>query len=176
MSDAGLFLAPMQGEINMTTPRDPAFDQFEQVLARAGLRASLAHLVEKTDYRFIGIFRFENGRANAAVHYDRQNPAQLHAMEVSESATYCCYVRDSKGSFTTANALLDARLADHPAREAVLAYCGVPVMDPEGVLLGTLCHYDVVPRDPEQIDLHLMLQVASTIARRGLVPDYPRTA
>jgi hypothetical protein len=46
-------------------------------------------------------------------------------------------------------------------------------MDSEGTLLGTLCHYDLVPRDPSTIDLELMLQVASTLARRDLVPPYP---
>lgn len=159
----------------MTTPlaTNDAFREFVQVLDAKGVRAGLASLLERTDYRFIGIFRFEDGRANAAVHYDRENPDQLGTDEVPDTATYCCYVRDSRGAFTTANALLDERLAEHPAREAVLAYCGVPVMDPEGVLLGALCHYDLVPRDPAQIDMELMLQVASLLAQRNAVPPYP---
>ena len=49
-------------------------------------------------------------------------------------------------------------------------------MDPEGVLIGTLCHYDVVPRDLQQIDMELMVQVASTLAYGGHVPPYPRAA
>lgn len=159
-----------------TTPASQAFARYEAVLASAGLRASLAYLLEQTDYRFIGIFRFEDGKANAAVHYDREHPEVLFAQEVPDTATYCCYVRDARGAFTTADAMLDARLADHPARAAVAAYCGVPVMDAEGVLLGTLCHYDIVPRDPAQVDLDLMLQVASALAQRGLVPAYPRAA
>ena len=44
-------------------------------------------------------------------------------------------------------------------------HCGIPILDAEGVILGTLCHYDVVPRDLEQIDLLLMLSVASALAR-----------
>ena len=69
--------------------------------------------------------------------------------------------------------MLDERLAEHPARNSVLAYCGVPVMDAEGILMGTLCRYDLVPRDPEQVDLELMVQVASALAQRKLVPPYP---
>ena len=159
-----------------TMPDSASFDQFEQVLVHSGLRASLAFLLQQTDYRFIGIFRIEIGRASTAVHYDRENPGVLQTQEVPETATYCCYVREAQAPFTTRNALLDPRLTSHPARNTVSAYCGVPVMTPEGVVLGTLCHYDVVPRDPEQINLHLILQVASALAQRGLIPDYPHAA
>jgi GAF domain-containing protein len=150
-----------------------AFERFEETLHTQGVRAALAFIVSLSDYRFVGIFRFRDGKATAAVHVDRKKPQQLRSPEVPETATYCCYVRDSRGVFTTANALQDSRLTDHPARTDVLAYCGVPVMDAEGQLLGTLCHYDVVPRDPQQLDLPLLIQVASTLARGGHVPPYP---
>jgi GAF domain-containing protein len=149
------------------------FEQFTRVLAQSGPRDALAYVLHLSDYRFIGIFRFQDGKANAAIHYDRENPSVLQATEVPDSATYCCYVRDSRGIFTTANALTDPRLADHPARDAVLAYCGVPLLQPDGHLLATLCHYDIVPRDPERLDLELLLQVASALQRGDHVPPYP---
>ena len=46
-------------------------------------------------------------------------------------------------------------------------------MDASGEILGTLCHYDLVPRNPEQIDLELIIQVASALAQGGHVPPYP---
>ena len=60
------------------------------------------------------------------------------------------------------------------ARDAVPAYCGVPILTPEGELIGTLCHYDLVPRDPQQLDLELLLQVAVALSKPGLVPPYPQ--
>ena len=150
------------------------FETFSQTLESSGVRPALAFLLGLTDYRFIGIFRFENGKANAAVHYDRENPNTLQVEEEPESATYCCFVRDSGGAFTTADSMADARLATHPKREQVAGYCGVPVMDPEGAIIGTLCHYDVVPRDPRQIDMELIVRVASALAYGGHVPPYPR--
>ena len=155
-------------------PTGVAFDEFASRLSTAGIRDALAYLLGLSDYRFIGIFRFEAGMANAAVHVDRENFSQLSAQEVPDTATYCCYVRDSGGAFATAHATLDPRLGEHPARDSVQAYCGVPIMTPEGEILGTLCHYDLVPRDPENLDLPLLLQVASTLAQSGLVPPYPR--
>ena len=154
-------------------PTRQAFQRFEKTLDMQGVRAALAYIVSLSEYRFISVFQFRDDKAMAALHFDREHPAVLSSAEVPDTATYCCYVRDSRGVFTTANALLDARLAGHPKRSQVLSYCGVPVMDAEGQLLGTLCHYDVVPRDPEQLDLALLIEVASTLARGGHVPPYP---
>ena len=151
-----------------------AFETFSQTLATSGLRPALAYLLSLTDYRFIAIFQFEDGKANAAVYVDRENPLVLAVDEVPQEATYCCFVRDSGGVFMTADSMQDPRLETHPKRPALRAYCGVPVMDAEGTIIATLCHYDVVPRDPTQIDLELMMQVASALAYGGHVPAYPR--
>jgi hypothetical protein len=123
-----------------------ALAKFNDLLLASGTRDALAYLVTLTDYRFIAIFRFQDGMANAAVYYDRENPGVLNTQEVPETSTYCCYVRDSNG---------------------------VPVLDGEGAILGTLCHYDVVPRDPEQIDLSLMLSVAAALSKGNNVPPFP---
>jgi GAF domain-containing protein len=149
------------------------FDRFAQVLARSGARQALAYVLMLSEYRYIGIFRFSNGGANAAIHYDRECPENLFATEVPDSATYCCYVRDQRGVFSTANALEDPRLIHHPAREAVLAYCGIPIFTPDGQLLGTLCHYDHVARDPGQLDMELLIQVAVALEQGGHVPPFP---
>ncbi len=157
------------------TPRLPtevAFRRFESMLQTYGLRASLAHLLDYTDYRYIGIFRFDGAKVKAVVFYDRENPGMMASSEMPESATYCCFVRDGKGAFTTANSLLDKRLEAHPARDIYQCYTGVPIMDAEGALIATLCHYDVVPRDPDQLNLPLVFQIASKLAQGSFVPPY----
>jgi GAF domain-containing protein len=149
------------------------FKRFSSVLSSSGLRPALADLLTATDYRFIAIFRIDGDRANAAVFYDRTRPDVLVAEEVPASSTYCLFARDTKKPFVTANSLDDARLDSHVARTAVQAYCGIPILTPEGKFLGTLCHYDVMPRDPKQLDLALMCEVASALEQGGHVPPYP---
>lgn len=149
------------------------YAKFLSMLDSDGLRAGLADLLLQTDYRFMAIFRFDGDRANAAVFYDRENPSVLQVTEVPASATYCVFARQERAAFVTDDALVDPRLEGHAAREQVRSYCGVPIMTPEGEILGTLCHYDGVPRDASQIDLALMCEIASTIEQRGLVPAYP---
>ena len=149
------------------------FEQFHGILAGEGIRASLAYLVGLTDYRFISIFRFDGNKVRSVVHYDINAPHVLATQEETIDSTYCCYVRDNQGLFTTANALLDERLGSHAKRAMLSAYCGYPVMDSEGRVEGTLCHYDVVPRDPGQIDMELMLLVCSALQQGGKIPAYP---
>jgi GAF domain-containing protein len=145
---------------------DEAFAAFMQRLAQSGLRAALVYLFGLTDYRFIAIFRFSEGKASTVVFYDRENPQALESEEVPASATYCSFARDARGVFMTADAMQDRRLDGHAAREAIRAYFGTPVMTPEGEILGTLCIYDQVPRDPAHVDLELMLRVASSLAQQ----------
>lgn len=150
-----------------------ALSVFDRLLASDGPRAALYSLLRRTDYRFISIFRFRDGKATSVVHVDREKLAVVQAGEVPDTATYCCYVRDRNGAFVTADAMRDRRTQAHVAREAVRSYCGIPILTPEGELLGTLCHYDFEPRDPAQIDLELLLQAASLLARSDLIPPYP---
>lgn len=157
-------------------PTGERFARFSAILGASGLRLALADLLAHTDYRFIAIFRFNGERANAAVYFDRENPEVLCVDEVPASATLCSYARDARGAFVTADSMKDPRLAEHVARERVRAYCGVPIMTPEGEILGSLCLYDLIPRDPAQIDLPLMCQVASALEQGGHVPPYPAAA
>jgi GAF domain-containing protein len=150
-----------------------SFKKFHDVFQADGARAALSELLALTDYRYIGIWRFQDGRSAPALHFDREHPAETRIADVPESATYCTLVRDEKKPFATADSLRDARLAGHPAREVVRTYCGVPLMDSAGTVLGTLCHYDLVPRDPEQINIELMLMVSSFLALKGHIPAYP---
>ncbi len=157
-----------------TVSKDVAFRRFNETVAQAGIRAGLAYLLSLTDFRFIAIFRRNGDKATAAVFYDRENPDVLRVDEVPASVAYCDLAVQTRSVFMTGDSMHDPRLTTHPARESVQAYWGLPVITPEGQILGTLCQYDVVPRDPSQIDLELMVEVASTLEQQGLVPPYPQ--
>lgn len=159
-----------------SSPTSAAFAKFVVTHRTQNLRAALATLLKLTDYRFIGLWRFQDGKANAVVHYDREDPTAMTTREVPDTATYCCFVREQKATFKTPNALIDERLASHAARGQVASYCGVPVMDSSGNVLATLCHYDLIPRETEQINIELMLMVAAYIANNGHLPAYPSPA
>jgi GAF domain-containing protein len=159
------------GQIDQTAV---AFNVFSKLLISDGIRAALYSVLRHSSYRFISIFRFMDGKATSCVHVDREDLLASQADEVPDTATYCLHVRNSNRPFVTANAAWDARTSNHPARDVVLSYCGVPILASDGTLIGTLCYYDLVARDPDQLDLELLLQVSSALAQSGLVPPYPK--
>ena len=152
---------------------ETAFREFSDTLRQEGLRPALAYLLSLTDFRYIAIFRSNGDRANAAMYYDREHPQVLAIDEVLAAASYCQIAVETRAPFSTGDASQDPRLVSHPTRQTVQSYCGFPVITPEGEILGTLCHYDVVPRDAGQINVELMVAVVSAIEQRGLVPPYP---
>jgi GAF domain-containing protein len=149
------------------------FRRFTSIVTASGIRESLVYLVSLTDYRFISIFRTQGDMATTVVHYDRENPDVMSADELPAEGTYCCFVAASGKTFSTENSLQDARLTGHAQRDSLLSYCGVPILNPDGQVLGTLCHYDVVPRTTDQLDFGLLIQVASALHQRDLLPTYP---
>lgn len=161
------------GEIDQTAA---AFNVFASLLETDGIRTALYSVLRRSDYRFIGIFRFKDGKATSAVHVDRENLGTTQAGEVDDTATYCSFARATGKPFVTADASSDDRTAGHVARDVIRSYCGIPIYQADGEFIGTLCHYDVVPRDPEDLDLELLAQVSSALERCGLIPAYPLNA
>lgn len=158
------------GEINQSAV---SLSVFNSLLKTDGIRAALYALLRQSDFRFIGIFRFKDGKARSVVHVDRQALGVLESEEVSDAATYCSFIRKSGEPFLTRDAAVDPRTATHIARDTVRAYAGVPVVAADGRFLGTLCHYDLEARDPDQLDLQLLREVGNVLGRSGLVPEYP---
>lgn len=159
------------GTINQTAV---AFNVFAKLLNSSGIRPALYSVLRQSDFRFISIFRFNEGMATSSVHVDREDLAVTQAAEVPETATYCHYVRDTQRAFVTADAASDARTENHPSKDVVRSYCGMPILEPNGTLVGVLCLHDLVPREPEKLNLDLLLQVSNALASPGLVPPYPK--
>ena len=149
-----------------------AFAKFVVIQRSDGLRGALAVLLQQTEFRFIGIWLFKDGKAKAVIHVDREHPETESVPEVGETATYCSLMRRTGEPFATPNAMDDVRLAAHPARTSVLSYSGVPVVDVKGDVIGSLCLYDLQPRDVTQVDESLMTGVSRYLALGGLIPLY----
>jgi GAF domain-containing protein len=147
-------------------------NEFEDVYRTDGVRAALSHLLVQSNFRFIGIWGSQQGRSKALVHVDREQPQQVSTATVGDHETYCRFVRDSHGPVLIADSTADERCAAHPAKSTVLSYVGVPLLTPEGEVLGTLCYYDLVPRDSTEIDVELLLNVATFIVQNNAIPTW----
>ena len=119
----------------------------ERSLRGSGIMGALRFLNERTRYRYTGLYHVEPPMLRNVQLFDRENPLLNVSGEVTPlSETYCGIVWKTNTMVRVADALEDAHLADHPARESVLSYCGVPVRTASGLPWGSLCHFDVRPR------------------------------
>ena len=131
-----------------------------ELIAHDKVREALRYLNGLTPYRFTGVYRFGNDQMSNRVFYDREHPEVRSMQDVPIDATYCSFMRHSRGPFLLADSLRDDRLASHCAREAVRSYCGVPLVDERGWMHGSLCHFDYEPHPLRETDLMLLQDIA----------------
>jgi GAF domain-containing protein len=119
---------------------------FERALEQQGLFGSLRYLNSTTEYRFTGIYRFESTWVRSILLFDRGNSHLQVGKDVPLQESYCMLTAQGGDSYCIEDARADSRLCGHAARESVLSYYAVHLVDPEGRSWGTLCHFDFVPR------------------------------
>jgi GAF domain-containing protein len=119
----------------------------QEVIAQEGVHAALRDLNRRAPHRFTGIYRLDPPMLRTVQLFDRENPALLVGSDAPMRETYCSITGSQATPFFTADAASEARLEDHPARASTLSYCGVPLLDDSGVAVGTLCHFDLIPRE-----------------------------
>jgi GAF domain-containing protein len=143
----------------MTNPA-VVLERFRYLLQSHQVLQALELVNALTDYRFSAIYRFTTSGAANLVIFDREGATPTSLLVVPEGASYCGIVRETRDAFLVTRSLEDKRVFDHPARDAVQSYCGVPLVDTDGNVFGTLCHFDFEPHDAVPAMPDLMHEVA----------------
>ncbi|HEX8850473.1 MAG TPA: GAF domain-containing protein [Gemmatimonadaceae bacterium] len=145
----------------------------EARLREGGVPAALEMLNARTRFRFTGIYRAEPPLLRNVFLVDRENPTVRVCGAVCPlDETYCAITCAREAAFMTHDATRDARLGDHPARDSVISYAGVPLRLAGGRAWGTLCHFDLRPRLLPRGEL-VLLEAAAPIFVRWLLADSP---
>lgn len=146
-------------EFSSVVSHQETLAEFSHTLQGSSLRDAVKCLLHLTHYRCIGIFRFESGRLRAVVAVDRKFPCPAEVGTWPEAVERSCYVRDTQGRLVQAGAL--GPCPDDGAQPDCRA---VPIMDPEGVILGTLCLYEPLPGSAAPLDIGLLIEAAGALA------------
>ncbi|MEP6991962.1 MAG: hypothetical protein ABJA80_13605 [bacterium] len=151
-------------------PRDDAraddVESCERAFRAGGVVAVLRCLNARTRFRYTAVYRADPPMLRTIEIFDRENPTLSLSSEVTPlRETYCGLTRDTNASFQTEDAMSDIRLANHPARESVLSYCGTPIRLASGRVWGSVCHFDVRPRLISAGGLAFLESVAPHFAR-----------
>ena len=125
--------------------RREAVARFREILDAGGVRPALRYLNGLGPHRFTAVFRFEGGTLRNLHLIDRDDPGVERCPDQPVLESYCVYVRDSARKFLTERANEDERVAGHPKQPVVQSYCGFPLMEDDGTLFGTICHFDYDP-------------------------------
>lgn len=157
----------------ITNPLVP--DRLRYLLQSLQINEALRELNATAGYRFTAVYRFTaSGAANLAI-FDRESEAPEALLVVPEGASYCGIVRDSRNAFLVTRSMEDGRIVRHPAREAVQSYCGVPLMGDDGVVFGSLCHFDFEPREGSDDATALMVEVSRYLAPESGMDELAET-
>ncbi len=111
---------------------------------------------------------------------DRQCFKSIHGMALRQGpreASFCAHAILAGAPMVVPDAYLDHRFADNPAVTGapfVRFYAGVPVHDPDGMAVGSFCVIDQRPRELDERDLGLLVELAAMVEeelRRGAGAD-----
>lgn len=137
--------------------------ELKTTLATKGLRGAVTFLNAQTPHRFTSLFRFDGPTLRAITFYDRQNPDVETCEEIPVEASYCVFVRDTGARFLVPDATGDERVRHHPKRSTVQRYCGVPLLDHDGKMFGSICHFDFEPGRIADRDVELLEHMADLL-------------
>ncbi|RYJ03296.1 MAG: sensor domain-containing diguanylate cyclase [Acetobacteraceae bacterium] len=92
----------------------------------------------------------------------------LEATETSRDTAFCAHaILNPDQPLVVPDAALDARFADNPLLQGhpfVRSYTGVPLVNPEGFALGTLCVIDHAPRPTTEEELEILGGLARSVS------------
>ena len=74
----------------------------------------------------------------------------LEITETPRDRSFCAHALERRELLIVSDATQDARFAQNPmvtGEPGIRFYAGAPLLTPEGVVLGTLCVIDRVPRE-----------------------------
>lgn len=135
--------------------------------------AGLDFLNARVNHRFTGVYRLEEGKFHNVYLHDKLGEATPEFLQVVPLQDSFCQFVLRDGFFCTFNTSLDARLDGHKYQGILNTYCGVPLLNNQGELYGTLCHFDehACPLSDEEF---VFLQRAAAVLPRYLLRKSPK--
>lgn len=120
-------------------------EKFNAILRTESLWGAMRWLNDRVPYRFTAIFAFSGDTLHNVCLVDNEDSNVTHCPDQAIGDSYCIYIQRSGEPFSVEDAMVDSRVDGHPKRRSYHCYYGIPLLGPDGSLLGTVCHFDRAP-------------------------------
>ncbi|RZJ04305.1 MAG: GAF domain-containing protein [Haliea sp.] len=140
-------------------------DALQQALQSEGIVAGLKFLNDRVPHRLTAIYRLSGAAVHCVHVYDKQGELTTDRMAVVPLGESFCQFAMRDGVFLTDDTTADRRLDGNPNQGVVVCYHGLPLLDNDASLYGTLCHFDFVPQALPDGEFDHLQQAAREIAR-----------
>lgn len=140
-------------------------------------RSLIGTLNASSACRFTSVLRFAtDGTLTSVWTHDRADPgADPFPLRMPVEQSYCKLVRDTATPWTIEDAATDGRVADHPKKNELARYVGVPLVGSSGEIVGTLCSYDAqaqpVPDEVRRLHVVAAKRIAPLFERAFERPE-----
>jgi GAF domain-containing protein len=121
-------------------------DPLRAALQRDGLAGGLRFLNERVPHRYTGAYEVRGDTLVNLDVFDKTGEVRPEALAVVPFRDSFCQFVLRDGELRTENSTRTPMLDGSPYQGMVLAYHGVPLIDDDGRLFGTLCHFDLEER------------------------------
>ncbi|WP_344659477.1 GAF domain-containing protein [Catenulispora subtropica] len=144
-SDAGARVA-RQRELGLASVPDTVFDEVARTAAEStGATAAMVNLVGERGQYFVGLYGKEPSSGEPAFLGD---PGRFMDMDQG----FCVHVVGRKAALTLDDVFEFSRFRGNPVVDelGVRSYIGVPLIDDDGTVIGTVCAIDPAPRSESE--------------------------
>lgn len=150
---------------------DRIFDAMKAALDAGDLRAALKVLNDRVVQRYSAVYRTtpERRLENVAFFDKLQMPYPEHLLAVPYGMSFCQFTF-AHGEFRTSDSSMDARLDGHPYKGLVNSYHAVPIVDEDGEITGTICHFDLDAGPLDDEDFVLLQRAARALGAHLSTP------
>lgn len=134
--------AARQRELGLATTADSVFDKVARRAAEAtGATAAMVNMVGENGQYFVGVYGREPAAGEPAFLGD---PGRYAPMDQG----FCVHVVGRKAALTLDDVFDFSRFRGNPVVDelGVRSYIGVPLIDDDGTVIGTVCAIDPAPR------------------------------
>lgn len=137
----------------------------ELVLKNDGLRAAAQYLNSRVPYRFTTVYRLYNESFRVIEAIDKLDDRRLDPPPPTAFSDSLCRFPVLHGTFTTSHTAADPRLKGHIYPNEVGSYTGLQLIEANGDILGTFCHYDFAPQWISHVEYEFLQLAVKFISR-----------